>query len=274
MPLEVQLSEDGVPTVQVGEEVQEVVLPEEFVRKSEFEDYVPKSAVEHRIKSRLSRHRDSLMSDDDFVESLISAREDELRERFGSNEKGPDVEELRKSIHDSAVKPLEERLENMNGRLAKALERSFDADFLAATNGRLDPAKKGFSKLLRREMRDRVEWSDEFGAFLVKSKDGEGFAYSKNPTDQTPYMTVAELADEMASGDFADVFLDTGRGGGGGNPKGGPRGPRNVTLEKFEAMSPTERLELRNSDKETYDRLLEEKQTRAFDRLNSAVEGR
>ena len=235
--------------------------------------YMPRDVVNEEIQRRVVGAKkgrytpDEIAVNEEVLKSFIDSHRDTLIERLGVKDgkaADVDVEKLRESIRTAEVAPLAQERDALmaeRNSLRVAHLRAEVANAAAALG-----IKKGLMPLVTLHYEANAAWDDDHGSYFLK--DGDGFAYSRKPEKgKAPFLTISEdLEGKRSSDEFGDWFEAQSRDGIDFKGQRGPGGGH-VTLEEFDKMDSSQRMELATKRSDVYGRLMDEKERRGFDAL-------
>lgn len=221
--------------VQVNGSEVEVEAPEGWLSPEEAANRVTKDFMQSEITRRLAQARRGYVKEDEVLES------DEFREKALAHwnvqpgKKGlsdEDVAKIRSNIESTLVNPLKQQ----NEKLSKSLERLYRQDLeLQIVNAAreagvqehwLKPPREGLPAPIVNMVASYFGQSQEHdGAWFLR--EGDGFAYAKNPSQAQPFKSVSEFLPEFVSSkENATIFLGDQRQRVGGNNAPANQGAR------------------------------------------------
>lgn len=242
-------------TIEVDGEEREVevdVSPEELgdsvVTKDEFKSRLSEERAKvrraEREKASDKFSLDELTSNEELLEELRDRNPDLFASPNGDGEEEAgggltedDLERFQEKWKREHVKPLQERLDELQGEAERLRVEKLRNEVLEAAN-EVD-VRSGLRRALFLEYRDRMEYSPEEGGWFLK--DGDDFEISTSDGDNR-YVTVEEdIRQRKESGDLAPDWFEssTREGAGFGGTDSGGGSPQS----SIDEMSEQERME-------------------------------
>lgn len=216
----------------------DVELPAGYVSPQEIAaTHVPKDFMQSEIERRLrgKADPDKLLTDEAFRAKALET----WGVKPGKSEKpnGEDVEKLFGEWGTKHLEPVKQALTKAETRAKRALER--DRDYQIVQAARDAGVKEQFLKapgpkakpLIVKMFEDEAGFSEEHDDWFAK--DGDGFAFSTQPTKDRPFRSIGEMVTEWSKDKAnADWISDQRqRGAGLGTPGQGSAGQHVISRE-------------------------------------------
>jgi hypothetical protein len=211
-----QMSEKIKVTIEGKEH--EVELPEGYISESDLSDkYVKKeffeNEIQRRVKTAKQKSREELQSDGEFFISLAKERGVPLTEDGTYKPpKDNDIDinkiksEVEQALREREIAPRDEKINRF-------LRRSLTTDIVQAAaaagirKNMIEPLQEGAEPPIVNMLKDYFSYDEKNDYWAVRN--GEGFAYSSNPTDSRPYQGAREFIESLKKNQtWADFFED------------------------------------------------------------------
>lgn len=229
----------------------EVEIPAEWIHKDEVgKTHVTKEFFETEVGNRLASATkgrfkpEELMADEAFLKTIVEQKKEPIVKLLGIKPNSEiDVQKVTTDITERVrreeVKPLQDQTKGLNEENDLLRVRSLDAEIAEAAIPLRVP--EDLLDLVKIYVRERMKWDGERKQWFVKNSKGDGFEVStSSKAGGHPYMGARELMEQLAkSGTKKSWFGSALQPGGDYRGGGGAAGV--VTLEQFQALSPSEK---------------------------------
>jgi len=185
--------------------------------------YVLQATFDNRFKNWTPKN--DAHKDPDVIAAVLSENVD----------KTPDIDEMKTSLRNTEVKPLEEKLNKLTSQLSQADVRAGSAKYF--DDPYITPAPNGAAPWAESALKDEFTFNEDYG-YTVAMLNGAPIA-AQNPTNERPYRGVDEHLSLIVKDEKWSKFARPDPKGGGGSGDPGGKGGSKSSSKSFDPNTAT-----------------------------------